>query len=277
MTRITVVVDNQPGARGLATEWGFSLWIEHRELNLLYDTGQGPALLGNLAALGLEPSRLDAVVISHGHHDHVGGLAELLRARGDAPLEVWCHPGVFDAHYLEQEGGEPRDIGPPLGGRAPYEDLGAVFRFVEEPLKVWPGVLLLAPVPRLCYHEEPAPGLVTSLGSSLVPDPVIEDMPLLLETASGPVLLTGCAHAGVINILTMAEQALGTPPAWLVGGLHLDRVRPGQRLAGLEHLGRMADLRVAAGHCTGPEALALLNQALGTRLLPLAVGQALEF
>lgn len=276
MTRLTVVVDNQAGQPGLSAEWGFALWIEHRERNLLYDTGQGPALMPNLASLGLEPGRLDAVIISHGHHDHMGGLASLLEARGDAPLEVWCHPGVFDAHY-KQDGDRLSDIGPPLGGRAPYEDLGAVFRLVEEPVQPWPGAHLLAPVPRLDYHEVPAPGLVTDLGGSILPDPVAEDMALLLETSSGPLLVTGCAHAGVINILTLAAQVTGQAPAWLLGGLHLDLSVPYQRQADLEYLEALTGMQVAAGHCTGAEALAELGRRLGSRLHHLSTGLRLEF
>lgn len=276
MTSITVVVDNQPGLAGLTPEWGLALWIEHHGQAILYDTGQGPALLPNLAALGLDPARLTAVVISHGHLDHMGGLGPLLQARGGEPLAVWCHVGVFEAHY-KQEGGGLKDIGPPLGGRAPYEDLGADFHFVDVYAHPWPGMHLLAPIPRTVSYEEPAPGLVTFLGPAMVPDPVTEDLVVVLQTDSGPVALTACAHAGPANILEHVRQVMVAPVAWLIGGLHLDGVEPLQRDNSLAYLASREGLRLAVGHCTGPRSLAVLAQALGPRLTPLGLGLRLEF
>ncbi|MBI5523284.1 MAG: MBL fold metallo-hydrolase [Desulfarculus sp.] len=277
MTSITVVVDNQPGLEGLTPEWGLALWIEHQDQAILYDTGMGPALLPNLAALGLDPARLAAVVISHGHLDHMGGLGPLLQARGGEPLPVWCHVGTFEAHYKQEADGSLKDIGPPLGGRAPYEDLGAHFKFVDVYAHPWPGVHLLAPIPRVVSHEEPAPGLVTLLGPAVVPDPVTEDLVVVIQSGSGPLVLTACAHAGPANILEHVRQVMAAPVAWLIGGLHLDTATPLHRQNSLAYLVNRQGLRLAVGHCTGPRSQAALAQALGARLTPLSLGLRLEF
>ncbi|MFH1035787.1 MAG: MBL fold metallo-hydrolase [Pseudomonadota bacterium] len=276
MTSVTVVVDNQPGLAGLTPEWGLALWIEHQGQAILYDTGQGASLLANLKALELDPQRLTGVVISHGHHDHIGGLGPLLYARGGQPLDVWCHIGAFDAHYLEKDG-DLKDIGAPLGGRAAYEDRGAVFNFVDVYALPWPGVHLLAPIPRRTSFEGPAPGLVSMLGPAVVPDPVSEDLALVLETAAGPLAISGCAHAGAANILLHVQQVMARPAAWLLGGLHLDRLEPLPRQNTLEFLYNQPQLRVAAGHCTGDMALAALAEHLEGRLTPLSLGLRLEF
>ena len=275
MTSLTVVVDNQAGAPDLAAEWGLALWVEHQGQALLYDTGQGQALLPNLRTLGLDPARLAAVVISHGHFDHIGGLAALLGARRE-PLDVWCHPGVFDAH-LKQENERLKDIGAPLGGRALYEDRGARFRFVARPVQPWPGVSLLAPIPRLASHEGPGAGLTTLLGSVPMPDPIGEDLALGLDTPAGLVVLTGCAHAGVVNTLSFARKVLGRPAAWLAGGLHLEGLEPHLLEPTMAHLEGLPGLRVAAGHCTGASAAQELSRRLAGRFQTLGAGLRLEF
>ena len=275
MTRLTVVVDNHASRDGILAEWGFSLWVEHGGHVFLLDTGMGQALLPNLAALGLPASQIQGVVLSHGHHDHTGGLESLLSTVGGRP--VWCHPGVFETHYKQGPDGRLTDIGIPLGSRSAYEKLGADFRLVTGPTEPWPGVHLIAPVPRLTAFEGLNPSLLTNLGPALVPDPLLDDLLLVLETGEGLVAVTGCAHAGVVNILLAVQDFLGASPAWLVGGFHLDLVHEGQRRATLDHLSLLREIRVAAGHCTGPISSRALATSLGVRFQALAAGQSLEF
>ncbi|MFH1060293.1 MAG: MBL fold metallo-hydrolase [Pseudomonadota bacterium] len=274
MSRVTVVVDNQPGAAGLLHEWGLSLWIEHQGHNLLLDTGGGAALLPNLKALGLAPDLVEAVILSHGHWDHSGGLAELLKTIGPRP--IWCHPAAFEMHLKREADGSYQDVGLPLGGRAAYEDLGAQFNLVTEHVEPWPGVHLIAPVPRITAFEGPAPNLFTQLGPSHLPDPLEDDLLVVLETPGGLVAITGCAHSGVVNLLLAVQDILGHSPAWLVGGLHLDLSTEIQQKGVLDHLGLLRELRLATGHCTGERASGMLTQIMQTRHVNLYTGLSLE-
>jgi len=274
MTRVTVVVDNKPGAPGLLHEWGLSLWIEHQGRNLLLDTGAGVALLPNLKALGLNPNRIEAVILSHGHFDHSGGLAGLLQAVGPRP--VWCHPAAFEIHLRREDDGSYRDVGLPLGGRAAYEGLGAQFNLVTAHVEPWPGVHLIAPVPRITAFEGAAPGLYTQLGSTHMPDPLEDDLLVVLETPAGLVAITGCAHAGVVNLLLAVQDILGRSPVWLLGGLHLDLSSEIQRKGVLDHLGRLRQLRLASGHCTGERSHQALDQLMQTRHVGLYTGLSLD-
>ena len=276
MTRLTVVVENTaPTATRLLGEHGLSLWVEHQGRNILYDTGMGQALLPNLATLGLDPEELDAVVLSHGHYDHTGGLEPLLGARR-RPLEVWCHPGAFGRHLAQSLPGEPmREIGPPMPLKG-YEVMGARPHLVSEPTEPWPGITLLAGIPRRTSFEGPSPGLVIRQGDEVLPDPFPDDLALLIDAPSGPVCLTGCAHAGVINVLLAAEERAGRPIALLLGGTHLGPAPEAQQEAALAELAQRPELRVVAGHCTGLDMAGRMAAALGPRFGYLRAGQVLD-
>ncbi len=276
MCRLIVVVDNEAGP-GLVAEHGLGLWLEHQGAGLLYDTGAGQALMPNLEALGLEPERLEGVVLSHGHYDHTGGLEALLRRRRQAGRDtpVWCHPAIFAPHLKNDPAG-PRHIGPPHPGQEPYQRLGADFHFIIGQDQPRPGLTLLAPIPRRTPFEEPHPELVTIQDQRLLPDPFYDDLALVVEGKRGAVVITGCAHAGVINVLLAAEQAVGRRPVMLVGGTHLGPAPEQQRQRALAELAARPELTVAAGHCTGPQVMKTMAELLGDRFIPLAAGLVLE-
>ncbi len=272
MNRLVIVVDNQALQPGLATEHGLGIWVEWEGMSLLYDTGAGQGLLPNMRALGLDVRRVDAVVLSHGHYDHTGGLGPLLEARAE-PLDVWAHPDLFAAHL--RAGPSPVDIGPPLP-RSAYEAMGARFRWVQEPMWMGPGIGLLAPVPRVVGFEGPSPGLVSVDDSGkVVPDPFRDDLAMVLMTRDGPVVLTGCAHAGVVNILEAVRGFSGQEAVMLVGGTHLGMVEPWRVSATVEVLESREGLKVVAGHCTGAAA-GVVAARLGERFTPMGAGMILE-
>lgn len=274
MSRLTVVVDNSVAlSMPLLGEHGLSFWLEHQGVNLLYDTGWGRALLGNLKALELAPNDLDAVVLSHGHLDHTGGLEALLKARS-GPTPVWCHRAVFNPHF-SQRNNQTRDIGPRLS-QEQYQGLGAEFHWVDGQAQPWPGITLLAPIPRNNDFEGPAPGLMTTSGGEMIPDPFDDDLSILLKGQAGPVVLTGCAHAGALNILAAASAAAGQPVSMLVGGTHLGPAPQKQQDAALAQLAAMPELKIVAGHCTGQDMCGRLQGILGQRFSHLAAGKVLE-
>lgn len=274
MSRITVVVDNLVShVSPLFGEHGLSVWIEHEGFNILYDTGMGRALLPNLESLGLDPNLLDALVLSHGHYDHTGGLEALLGMRQE-PLPVYCHLGVFAPHLAEHLG-QRREVGPPLT-RVAYEALGARFTFVDRWASPWPGITLLADIPRVTSFEVPAPSLITVHDGQVSPDPFHDDLSILIQGEGNNAVLTGCAHSGVINVLLDAEQKAGGPIDLLVGGTHLGPAPEAQQEGALAELASREGLKVVAGHCTGPVMAGRMHKVLGQRFAYLRVGTVLE-
>ena len=112
--RITALVENTAGARGLSAEHGLAMWIEADGRKVLFDTGQGLALPHNAEALEIDLQSVSDVVLSHGHYDHSGGLPGLVGKLQQA--NVWVHPAAFEAKF----GRDPQGIGQPI--RAPIQD-----------------------------------------------------------------------------------------------------------------------------------------------------------
>lgn len=273
-TRITTLVDNLAQGQGILGEHGLAFLIEAPAGNVLFDTGQSSVLLHNAEVLQLDLAAVDAVVLSHGHYDHTGGLLPLLEQRGGLP--VHAHPAALQPKYAVSKT-EARSIGIPVEP-AVLERAGARFQLHDGPREVFPGITATGPVPRVTGFET-----VTSrfrLGPALdAPhDTMKDDQALIVQTEAGPVLLLGCTHSGLINTLRHVCDLIGqTRLAAVLGGTHLvdaDANRIQQTISELE---RYDIERLGACHCTGFRGQVALSSALGERFVLNAAGTQYTF
>jgi len=273
--RLTVLCENSVGRpNGTLGEHGFACFIETPAGNILFDTGSGASLVRNAEVLGRDLASVRTVVLSHGHYDHTGGLVDLLGRTG--PVDIVAHPGIFAERYWVGEH-ERRCIGLPFS-RARYESLGARFRLLSRFAPVAPGIYFSGEIPRVTPFEAGDPHLMApDDAGNLVADPFPDDAAILLETRRGPVLLLGCAHAGVVNTLQLMRAEAGYERFYAVlGGTHLAPASDEQFAGTVRALHSFRVERIGVSHCTGLPRAAQLHAEFGGRFFFASVGCALE-
>lgn len=264
---LTVLVDNTSPSADLLAEHGLAVSIETEQGLVLFDTGATPAVLAaNAAALGVNLARVSAVVLSHGHYDHTGGLPAVLAAAPSARVYYhWrCAAQRWGRRWWVRKA-----IGMPAVSRAALGRLRHVS--VGKPQALPEGLLLSGPIPGPAAPAQK--GFLADTQSGPRPDTFEDEMFTLVRTAPGWVLVTGCCHRGVENTLAHAMTLTGGDPVHtIVGGLHLKDFRP----RGIEPV--VAALRgagvreVLCGHCTGEAAQEYLAGHLESRVQPIHVG-----
>ena len=273
--KVTCVVDN--AARHSSPFWGehgLAFLIESEGASVLFDAGQsGTVLLHNLAALEVDPCHIDALVLSHAHYDHTGGLAPLLEQVPDLPL--FAHPDLFRERFSRRETGI-ESIGLALGREALTQR--AELHLSAEPVEVAPGVWTTGEIDIRTEPEGRSARHLVREGDSWAPDPYRDDQALVLKTGLGLVVVCGCCHAGLLNTLAHVRRIFGRKLIAVVGGTHLVSANEAQ----LRHV--VAVLREEYGspqlslnHCTGERAYMTLALAFAERVAPCPAGTVLSF
>lgn len=273
---ITVLTDNQVDRdNGLLAEHGICLLVEMEGRKVLLDAGQTNVCLRNARQLGVDLSDVNAVVLSHGHYDHGGGLPALLDELGR--LEVIAHPGAFASKYARRQGQPDRHIG--LAYSA--EDLiqrGVVVRLEPDAHEIGGGLIATGSIPRVTHFEKNDPHFWVKIGGRWELDHFKDDQALVARTAEGLVVMLGCAHAGVINTLRHAMKLTGDERIRaVIGGLHLASASLERTQNTVAALQQMNVGQVVACHCTGFAAGIRLHAAFSKRFMSGTVGLSLTF
>ena len=261
--KIAVLSENTVGtSQGIVGEWGLSFIIEVNGMKILFDTGERGSLLNNSDVMGIDLKQVEALVLSHGHYDHTGGIRSFLQYRGKLP--VYTHPGLFASHYALPE--KPRYAGVPYRKEA-LESLGAEFVFVKESLEITPGVFISGEVPRKTVFEKVDETLFClENGRKISPDPFHDDMSLYCVTREGIFIVLGCAHAGLINIVEHAREVTGESRVYgIIGGTHLGPAPVEQQEATINYLKELDLEFLGANHCTGLAVISRLAGVFGSR------------
>ncbi len=278
--KATVIVDNTALYDGpLRAEHGFAIFIEAEGQKILFDTGYSDLVVRNAERLDIDLLDLDAIVLSHGHNDHTGGLYHLLRLFVEAAMEG-------TAHRFPRLVGHPlclqRRPKPPIADIGPLLDEAAVRRilpveFSADPIFLTPNLVFLGEIERRFPFEAFDPGTrrIVMPGGRIEPDRLQDDTSLAYRSSEGLVVVTGCAHAGICNTIEHARRCFGEERVVdVIGGLHLRE--DGEKLRGTcAYLQGLSLSALHACHCTS-----LLAKVALARAAPLAetgVGQQLEY
>jgi len=274
MHMVTLVEDTK-GREDLKNRFGLSLYIESGGKSILFDTGQDGTFLENARTLGVDMADLDLAILSHGHYDHGGGLGAFFAANRATPLYLRTGAdGPFYARVFWMH----KYIG--LDGAVLNENRERL-RWVEKDTELAPGIDALTSMKR----TEPLPRgnrrLFTKTVGGFVPDPFTHELACVVREKDGMVVLAGCGHSGILNMVTAAKDLFPeTPVKAVVGGFHMidnpllktmgatpEEVREVAR-----KLMALGCQRVITGHCTGGKAVGILKQELGERLEVLNTG-----
>jgi len=278
--RRSAVMEGAQVPEALVAEHGFSVLVTvtraGREHRFLFDAGTSPdGVAENMRRLDIDPGSIEAIVCSHGHFDHTTGIDGLIRAVGRANLPVLIHPHFWRRRRVVLPGYEPIEL--PSTSRRALDEAG--FDVIEEQQPSFlfdRSVLITGEVPRTTGYEPGFPPQQAWIGGDWEPDPlVLDDQALIVNvTGRGLVVITGCGHAGVINIARYARRLTGGQPLYaLLGGFHLNgplfeplipRV--------LDELAAMNPGVLVPAHCTGWRAQHAMAARLPHAFVPNTVG-----
>jgi 7,8-dihydropterin-6-yl-methyl-4-(beta-D-ribofuranosyl)aminobenzene 5'-phosphate synthase len=274
-SRVTVLVDDAASRKGLAAEHGLSLLIEIGRSRVLFDTGQGAALMPNARFLGADLHDLDALVISHGHYDHTGGLADVLRLSPRATL--YLHPAALEAKYARRTTAPHGVIGTPAASLRALQAAHEHVVWTQTAAQVAPGVRVTGEIPRETDFEDVG-GPFYRDDACVEPDPLVDDQALLIDAPLGTTVVLGCGHSGVENTLRSAARLCGRDRVHaLIGGMHLLHASEDRLERTGDAIERYGVAQIAPCHCTGSAAVAYLRERFGTRVVEYSAGSCFEF
>ncbi|MCK5648204.1 MAG: MBL fold metallo-hydrolase [Gammaproteobacteria bacterium] len=268
---ITQLVENTAVGPGLLGEHGNSFFIEADDYCLLFDTGQGLTLRHNAELLNVPVKAIESIVLSHGHYDHMGGLAEALDMTG--PVDLYLHPEAWGAKF-NQNG---RNIGSPITDEDKIRSLTKQIIHTRKPTEIKQGIHITGEIPRTHTIEET--GGPFYLDEELHhPDILVDDQALYIETYQGIVVLLGCGHSGVINTLEYIQKLTGGKPIRaVIGGMHLLSAAAERLDFTAAALEQFAIPYLAPNHCTGVNAICHFKNHLADSVHPSSVGSRHHF
>jgi 7,8-dihydropterin-6-yl-methyl-4-(beta-D-ribofuranosyl)aminobenzene 5'-phosphate synthase len=261
---ITILVENTTPVPGFRGEYGFAALITVDDKKILFDTGSEDALLKNAAAAGVDLAQINELIISHGHFDHTGAVIPFLQtAQGK---KVYAHAGIFIPRYTVW-GDFKKAIGVPFNFQE-IDRNGAQFIAANEFTEIYPGVFVTGEIPRKTDFEDVGGSFYAEAGSELEPDLICDDMSVVINHPGGLIIISGCAHAGIINTIEYARQQTGQNKIRaFIGGTHLAGASEERMNKTIKALKEFDVEQIIACHCTGFEATVKLRNALGNRVM----------
>jgi 7,8-dihydropterin-6-yl-methyl-4-(beta-D-ribofuranosyl)aminobenzene 5'-phosphate synthase len=255
-------------------EWGFAALVEVDGRQVLMDTGARPeTVLANARELGVDLSTVTDLVITHNHFDHTAGLVTLRRELSKKNAAALSRVHVPRGIFFPRPGPNGREGNGLLPMKADYEATGGKFIEHAGPAEVVPGLWMAGPIPRVHPERNWSGSGRVQTPEGLVEDIVPEDTSLVVDTADGLVVISGCGHAGMINTLEFARKFVRAAPiAAAIGGYHLFAASDATLAWTAGKLREFGLKNLIGAHCTGIEAVYRLRELTGLERRTAVVG-----
>jgi 7,8-dihydropterin-6-yl-methyl-4-(beta-D-ribofuranosyl)aminobenzene 5'-phosphate synthase len=261
--KITIISDNYVDTACLVAEHGFSCLIEAESSKILFDTGQGEALLNNMRRLNI-PRDIGMIVFSHGHYDHTGGLSRYPDELAEYSKDIYASRYIFDEHLKKTKGGQYAYIG--FEAERTEVEQKYKLHLNGSMTEISKNIFLSGPITR--YEEFSADTLLYSkVGGEYGKDMFRDEQYLVVKVPEGIHIITGCTHCGAANLLMDAKDKFPeTRILSLTGGLHMFRSKEQQVEHVIQFLEKEDVQSINTGHCTGLDAAIQMKQRLGERV-----------
>ena len=276
--KITILVDNNTTKEGLIPEWGFSALIQDGENTILFDTGETDVFLQNAKTLGIDLSGVTHVVLSHAHVDHTSGLLSFVHA-GYTNYQLLINRYFFTRKYWDQDTGY-QYVGNAFDQEyiARHQISTVMVSHPVHPIGSKNTTWLMGECQRLLPFEKMDPVQLMWNGADYVVDTFREEQNLVIDTPMGLIIISGCAHVGICNIIQNAKQQFGKPVYAFVGGTHFVACEqnPYRMEESVAYLNSCGIQHIYACHCTSEFGNQVLSQNCPA-FSPVGVGTVLEF
>jgi 7,8-dihydropterin-6-yl-methyl-4-(beta-D-ribofuranosyl)aminobenzene 5'-phosphate synthase len=247
-------------------EWGFSAFVEVDGKTILFDTGRFPeTVLSNSRELGVDLSAIEEVILSHHHDDHVGGYMTLRQAGAKSNLNSLRRVHVGEGFFLNRIQANNQVSPAVVKLRAMASGSESDFLIHSAPSEIIPGAWVSGPVPRVSGEENwNSAGKYIDEFGTVHADMIPEDQGLFIPTERGTIIITGCGHAGIMNLVSLSKHLFNNAPIYaIIGGLHLTAQTEDQLNKTLGDLKMLKVQNFIGAHCSGIDQTLKVNAALG--------------
>jgi len=295
---LTCVVDNYydslredlPFGKRFRTKPSLSIYAEHglsfygvvksgdRSHSFFFDFGvTGDLFLHNLKVLGIDPQKVDALVLSHGHFDHYGGLAALLERIRPRSIPLYVGKGAFTRRFHERKGEGLTDLG--RLEREKLEEMGVKIEEIESEREILPGTYITGLIKMETPYEKIPETLLVEKEGKIERDYFEEERAIFFSVkGKGLVIISGCAHRGIVNTVKQVIKLTGIKKIHaIIGGFHLMGASEERILKTIEDLKTLSPKYLIPMHCTGLEPYFLFSQTIKENLMLNTVGTTYTF
>lgn len=275
MVKITTLIENSVKEKSLLhSEHGLSFYIQADDINIIFDTGQSGSFVENANKLNVDLKRIDYVILSHGHYDHTGGFTTLVKEAGNS-FKLIAGEKFFNNKY-KYDGIKYTCIGNSFNKNYLEENKISIKYINEDTFNISNNILVASNFERKTDFEKIKDRFLIKLDNNYEKDDFSDEIVLAIKLQQGLLVVLGCSHVGIVNILESLIERTGMPIYGVIGGTHLveaDDLRVDETIKYL----REKDIKlIGVSHCTGEKAIEKLKDNFKDRFLEVNTGEIIE-